>query len=83
MEVLSSLSLKQMLIVPDFVQIMNILRVSSIKQRQSLLLKILTERMCVSLECMYKNMALTVLNLTIGKHAIKGKHMIYKLNIFK
>lgn len=42
-------------------------RLSSTGQRQCLRLKRLMELMCVSLECMYKNMVLTVPNPTIGK----------------
>lgn len=58
---------KLMLNVPGFVTMVKCKRLSSTGQRQCLRLKRLMELMCVSLECMYKNMVLTVPNPTIGK----------------
>lgn len=56
-----------MLNVSGFVTMVKCLRLSSTGQRQCLRLKRLMELMCVSLECMCKNMVLTVLSPTIGK----------------
>lgn len=53
--------------VPGFVTMVKCLILSSTGQRQCLRLKRLMELMCVSLECMYKNMVLTVPSRTIGK----------------